>query len=432
MELAGIAVATAIFILTYVAIFTGRVHHALAALIGGVAMALAGIAFGFYTEKTLIAQIDFDTLWLLFGMMAIVGLLRATGFFQYVAIWVTKQARGNPWVLLVSLSVLTAGTSMLLDNVTTMLTVAPVTFSVAEILAFPAAPFILIEALAANIGGTATLVGDPPNILIGSAAAFSFNDFLSHTAPVALVALVALLGVAILQLRGKLRRGPQNVEALAAMDARKALIDRRTMRKLVIVVALVFLLFLVHQVLGITPGMIALIGAAIAALVLRPKMEDFLKGVEWDLLIFLMGLFVIMGGLERSGALPVVARGLVGLAGGNLIALALLLLWVGALLSWTMSAIPVTVTLISLVRGLEGLGIPQTPLWWALALGIGLGANGTPLGSASNMVVITVASRTKGPLSFRAWARVGVPVAIFTCAIASLALWIGIRSGWFL
>lgn len=416
----------------YGLIFSRYVHRALAALVGAVAMIVAGAALGFYSRAAAVASIDADTLWLLFGMMAIVGLLRETGFFQYVAIRAAKAARGNPTVLFLSLGAATAVASMFLDNVTTLLTVVPVTISVAEVLALPARPFLIMEAMASNIGGVGTLVGDPPNILIGSAAHLSFNAFLTHTLPVVVVVLGAVMAFLLVRLR---RRGvprPVNVAALLAMDERRALVQPQAMGKLVAVLGLVFALLASHRALGLTPGVIALLGAALCALVLRPTMEAFLRGVEWDLLVFLAALLVITGGLEASGALAAAGRWTVGLAGGSPLLLALILLWVGAMLSWVVSAIPTAVTLIALVRGLAGTGIPLTPLWWALALGIGLGATGTPLGSAANMTLVAVAERADESLGTAAWLRVGIPVAILSCLIASGFLWLGFATGWFL
>lgn len=424
--------ALTVFVAAYALIFSGYLHRAVAALIGAVAMIVTGSALGFYAHRAAVASIDADTLWLLFGMMALVGLLRETGFFQYIAIRAAKIARGNPTVLFISFGLCTAVASMFLDNVTTLLTVVPVTISVAEVLAIPASPLLIMEAMASNIGGTATLVGDPPNILIGSAAEFPFSAFLSHTLPVAVTVLAVAMAFLLVRFRRRAQSGASNVEAVMAMDERQVLTHPQAMGRLVAVLVLVFVLFAFHHLIGLTPGVIALIGAALSALVLRPGIESFLHGVEWDLLIFLAALLVLTGGLEASGALSVAGQWVVAAAGGSVLVLALLLLWLGALLSWVVSAIPASVTLIALVRGLAGTGIPLTPLWWALALGVGLGANGTPLGSAANMVLVSIAERASQVVHFKAWLRDGVPVAVLSCGVASLFLWLGIATGWFL
>lgn len=424
--------ALAIFAAAYGLILSGYLHRTLAALVGAVGMIVAGSALGFYLPAAAVASIDADTLWLLFGMMAVVGLLRGTGFFQYIAIRAAKVARGNPTVLFLALGAVTAVASMFLDNVTTLLTVAPVTISVAELLAVPAGPLLLMEAMVANIGGVGTLVGDPPNVLIGSAAEFSFNAFLTHTLPVALVVFGVAMAVLVLRFRRRATSPAANVEAVMAMDERRALSHPQALAKLVVVLGLVFALFAAHSALGLTPGVIALLGAALCALTLRPTVESFLHGVEWDLLLFLAALLVITGGLEASGALGAVGRWTVDLAGGSVLFVALILLWVGAVLSWVVSSIPATVTLVALVRGLAGTGLPLTPLWWALALGVGLGANGTPLGSASNMVLLSIAERSDQSVDARAWLRAGIPIALLSCLIASAFLWLGIATGWFL
>jgi Na+/H+ antiporter NhaD/arsenite permease-like protein len=432
MDWLSFALAAAIFLGTYVFIFLGFVHRALAALIGAVAMIVVGVSLGFYSQAEVIAAVDFGTVWLLMGMMIIVGLLQRTGFFQYMAIRAAKLAHGDPKILLISLSLLAGLISAFLDNVTTMLTFVPVTLSVTEILGLSPLPFLVSEILAANIGGVATLVGDPPHMLIGSAAAFSFNDFLSHTAPVAILALIVELGFCLIRFRSRLTKSPENAEALMRMDERQVVTDPSTMRRLLLVFALVVLLFLVHQWLGLSPGIVALIGAAIAALAIRPKVEDFLSGIDWELLIFLIALFVVIGGLDQSGVLPFIARGIMRLGSNSLFLVALAFLWLGAILTWVISAIPTTIMFIPIVRGLGTLGVATNPLWWALALGIALGSNGTPFGAAANIAVVNLSEQAKHPLGYRTWLATGLPVSVLTCALASLFLWLGIATGWFL
>lgn len=427
-----LAAAISIFAAAYALIFFGHLHRTVGALVGAVAMVVAGTALGFFRPEAVVAAMDADTLWLLFGMMVLVGLLRETGFFQYIAIRAAKIARGNPTVLFISFGVCTAGASMFLDNATTLLTVVPVTVSVAEVLGLPVAPLLMMEAMMANIGGMATLVGDRPNVLIASAADLSFKSFLLRTLPVALVTFGVAMAFLAVRFRRTAAPNAQRLEALMAMDERRVLSQPQAMWKLLAVLGVVFALFGAHHVLGLTPAVIALIGAALSALVLRPNVETFLRGVEWDHLLFLAALLVITGGLEASGALGAMGRWALDLAGGSKVLLGLIVLWVGAILSWGLSSIPATVTLIAVIRGLGGTGVPLTPLWWALALGVGLGANGTPFGSLSNIVVLSIAEHTRQPLSARAWLRDGIPIALFSCLVASGFLWLGIATGWFL
>ncbi len=403
---------------------SGRVHRTLAALVGSVAMMLGGTLAGFFPADEALGYVDVDTMWLLFGMMVIVGLLRRTGFFQYVAVGAAKLARGNPWVLLVAFGVVGALLSMLLDNLTTVLTMAPVTLSVADVLGVPALPFLLSSVILANTGGVATLVGDPPNVLIGSAAGFGFNDFLMVAAPVSLLMLLLSLVFFLVRFRRELSVRPENLEALAAMEPRAALSDHRGMGRLMVVLVVVVVLFVSHQLLGISPGLVALIGAALSGLILRPSIDDLLQGVEWDMLLFLAGLFIVVGGLEASGALLGISQVIAGLAEAPVV-LAVVLLWLGCILCWSISAIPATMVLIPVVRSLGALGVPVAPLWWALVLGIGFGSNGTPLGTAANVAVLSVAERDGRPISTRRWLLVGMPLAFTGCVVGSLFLLLG-------
>ncbi len=424
MDWLALLVASVIFVATYALMFSARVHRAIAALAGAVAMMVAGSWVGFLPVEEALEHVDVDTVWLLFGMMVIVGLLRRTGFFQYVAVGAAKVARGRPWILLLSIGVVAAFLSMFLDNLTTVITIAPVTLSIAELLGVPALPFLLGSVLSANTGGVATLVGDPPNVLIGSAAGFGFNDFLTRSAPVSLVMLALTLLLLGVRFRRELAVPVANVETLAAMDPRAALTDKRSTGKLVMVLGLVVLLFVTHQYLGLSPGLVALIGAAVSGLVLRPSAEDLLEGVEWDMLVFLGGLFVVVGGLEESGVFTLLAEWVSGLA-AHPVAVAVAVLWLGSVLCWTISAIPTTIIMIAVVRSLGTLGVPIGPLWWALVWGIGFGANATPLGTAANMAILTVAERDGKPIALRAWLKAGLPAALLGCAVGSVVLWLG-------
>ncbi|MFO8034499.1 MAG: ArsB/NhaD family transporter [Candidatus Bipolaricaulota bacterium] len=424
MDWLTLLIASGIFVVTYTLIFSGRVHRTEAALAGAVAMMVVGTLMGFFPVDEALEHVDVDTMWLLFGMMAIVGLLRRTGFFQFVAVGAAKLARGKPWVLLLSLGTAGAVLSMFLDNLTTVITLAPVTLSIAELLGVPALPFLLATVLSANTGGVATLVGDPPNMIIGSSAGFGFNDFLTRSAPISLALLFSTLGFLLFRFRRELGVTTRNVETLVAMDPRAALADKRRTGELLGVLGLVVLLFVTHQYLGLSPGLVALVGAAVAGLVLRPTVHEFLEGVEWEMLIFLAGLFIVVGGLEASGAFALLAQSVNALA-AHPVALAVVLLWLGCLLCWSISAIPATIILIAIVRGLGTLGVPMGPLWWALVWGIGFGANGTPLGTAANMAILSVAERDGKPIAVRAWLAAGMPVALLGCAVGSVVLWLG-------
>jgi len=421
-----------VFILTYALILSGRLGQTLGAVLGAAAMLLVGTAFGFLTPHEVAEVIDIDTILLLSGMMIIVGLLQRTGFFQFAAIKAAKLSKGNLVGLFVTLAVASAVLSMFLDNLTTMLTFVPVTLSISEVMGVSAIPFLLGETISADLGGVFTLIGDPPNVLIGSAGRLSFNDFLTHTAPVSLPVFGVILAFLIFRYKKVFRSQPTNTQVLMQLDERKVLTDPRGMRKLLAIFAGVIVLFVIHAWLHLTPGLVAFLGAALAIGLLRPKVEVVLESVEWELIIFLLSLFVVVGGLNRSGALPFFARTLSALGHGSVTALALLLFWGAGILSLFISAVPATVAFVPLVQELGSLGIPANPLWWALALGIGFAGPGTPFAAVANIGVINLSKHGREPLDFKTWVAVGIPAFLIGGLIGSVLLWVGIVTGWFL
>ena len=413
-------VSTAIFVVVFAMILLDRVHRTIVAMAGAAVMLAAGMLIGFYSQEQALHAIDFNTLGLLLGMMILVRILEQTGFFQYVAILTAKASRGNPWFLLVMLGTTTTVLSLFLDNVTTVVLIAPVTILIAELLGMSPVPFLIAEALLSDTGGAATLVGDPPNVIIGSAAGFTFGDFLTHTAPVVLVAWLATLLLLRLLFRSELAKPPRNIDALMRLDESEALHDRASLGKTIIVLGVVILLFFLHGQLHLTPAFIALGGAAAALLWVRPDVDETLPPVEWSVLLFFAALFVAVGGLEASGVLGLLAGGVAGLAQANLLAASLLVLWVAAIASATVDNIPFTIAFVPVIQQLGHLGIPTSPLWWALALGAGFGGNATPIGSTANIIVVTLSEKTRTPITTRMWVRVGVPVMIVTCIIGSV------------
>jgi len=419
MTLAQI-VAAGIFVTTFVVILSERLHRTIVALAGAVVMLIAGMALGFYSQEQALAAIDFNTLILLLGMMILVLMLQHTGFFQYMAIKVAQRTRGNSLALFVALGSLTTLLSMFLDNVTTVVLIVPVTILIAEILGISPVPMLMAEALLSNTGGVATLVGDPPNVVIGSAAGFSFISFLTHLAPLVLVAWLVALFVLRFVFRRELGARSANVEALAQLDANAGLTDRTAMRKILIVLGAVIVLFFLQGALLVTPGFIALAGATAALLWVRPNVDETLRRIEWGVLLFFAALFVAAGGLEASGVLRTIADGMAELAGASLLGASLVMLWVAALLSAIVDNIPFTIAMIPVIEQLGFLGINSTPLWWALALGAGFGGNGTPIGSTANVVTVALSEKTRTPITIRVWVRSGLPVMLVTCTVASL------------
>ncbi|MFQ5946247.1 MAG: ArsB/NhaD family transporter, partial [Anaerolineae bacterium] len=399
-----------VFSATFAGILTERAHRTILALAGAALMVLLGLAMGFYSQEGALEAIDFNTLGLLLGMMILVSMLRRTGFFEYLAILTAKRSGGSPWFLLVTLGTVTTVASLFLDNVTTVILIAPVTILVAEILGINPVPLLMAEALLSDTGGVATLVGDPPNILIGSAANLSFVDFLTNVAPIVLVAWLVTLVLLRFLFRKELAEEPQNVDALLSLDENEALHDRPVAARILTVLLGVVLLFFVHHVLHLQPGFIAILGAALALLWIQPDMEEVLEGVEWTVLLFFAALCVVVGGLEASGLLALVGGNLAGLATQDLLITGVVLIWVAAIASAIVDNIPFTIAMIPLIQELGVTGINVTPLWWALALGAGFGGNGTPIGSTANVVVVSLSERTKTPITARIWLRNGLPV----------------------
>jgi Na+/H+ antiporter NhaD/arsenite permease-like protein len=413
-------VATLIFIVIFGVILSERLHRTIAAMTGAGVMLLAGLSLGFYTQEQALQAVDFNTLGLLLGMMILVRLLQQTGFFRYVAILTGKRSGGNPWRLLIILGIATTALSMFLDNVTTVVLIVPVTILIAELLGISPVPLLMSEALLSNVGGVATLVGDPPNVVIGSAAGFSFGAFLTHLAPIVLIAWPAALLVLGWTFRRELAAKPRNVAALLGLNEQEALAEPANMRKLLIVLVAVILLFFLHSALQIKPAVIALGGAAVALLWVRPDVDETLRHVEWGVLLFFAALFVTTGGLAAAGVLRLFAGAVAGPANANLLGASLLLLWLAALASAVVDNIPFTIALIPVIQQLEALGIAVAPLWWALALGAGLGGNGTPIGATANVITVALSAKTRTPITLRVWLRSGLPVMLVTCVIASL------------
>jgi Na+/H+ antiporter NhaD/arsenite permease-like protein len=423
------AVSILAFVLTYVGIFLGRMQRTIVALSGAVLMVTLGSWLRFYHFNDAVRSVDFDTLLLLLGMMIVVALFKETGFFQYLAIRAAKLAKGRPWLLLVYLGLVTSLVSTVLDNVTTIIIIVPVTVSLADILGISPLPFLLSEVLLSNIGGVATLIGDPPNILIGSAAGLGFLDFLTRLAPIVLLAWLVAQALLLLLFRKDLARAPSNVDRLMEMDERRAIVNPITTRRMLITLGATVLLFFLHELIGLEPGLVALIGACMGLLWVGPDFDRILRDLHWDVLLFFTSLFVIVGGLDASGVISTLGGGIGALAQYSIPLTAIVVLWVGALASGVISNVPFTIVMLPILRSLAVQGTEVTPLWWALAIGVGFGANLTPLGSAANVVVVSMSSSLGEPLSFRQWRTSGTWVALATCAIGTIALLVGMQIG---
>lgn len=409
-----------VFLLCLGLILTERVNRTIAGMVGAVLMVILGLSLHFYSEEAAIAAIDFNTIGLLLGMMVIISLLEPTGFLQYLAVWMGQLSRGRPMLLLGLLGLLTTVVSMFLDNVTTVVLVAPITLVICEILGLSPNPFLISEAILSNTGGVATLVGDPPNVLIASAANFSFVDYLTHSFPIIVVVWLLALFVLSNMFRKELPATAPNAEAIYDLSPSEALVDRPAARKVLIVLGGAVLFFFLEELLHVSPSLIALAAAAVALAWIRPPVQETLKRVQWDVLLFFAALFIMIGGLEASGVLESVAMIITQVQNLPPVFLGLIILWSVALLSAVVDNIPITIALIPIIQNLGRAGIPTGPLWWALVFGAGLGGNGTIIGSTANVVVASLSEKTHTPITNRLWNRRGLPIMLVTCAAASV------------
>jgi Na+/H+ antiporter NhaD/arsenite permease-like protein len=416
---AGI-IASLIFIVSLWLIFSEKLNRTITSMVGAFLIVGIGLVMGFYTEEEAIASIDFNTLGLLLGMMILVALLEPTGFFQFLAVWAGRLSKGRPVRLLILLGTITTVVSMFLDNVTTVVLIAPVTILICEILGVNPVPYLISEALLSNTGGVATLVGDPPNVLIGSEAGLSFNDFLTHSLPIVVFAWFTSLWLIRRIFRQELSIEPPNVSALYELNPTESLEDRKTAQKVLIVLAGAILLFFLHSLLDITPSFVALSSSAVALVWVRPDIKETLKRIEWSILIFFAALFVMVGGLEASGVLESVISALGVFKNIPPVLFGVAIIWITAILSAVVDNVPITIALIPVIQGLGAAGMTIDPLWWALAFGAGFGGNGTIIGSTANIVVVTISERTRTPISSKMWNRTGLPVMVTTCTVASI------------
>lgn len=417
-------VSVAVFVVTFGLIIAEKLHRTVIAFFGAIMMVIAGLIFGFYSPEKAMHAIDFNTIGLLLGMMTIVAIMETTGAFQYLGILVAKKTKGNPWLLVFALGTVTTVLSLVLDNVTTIILIVPVTIVVTRMLKINPTPVLMAEALLSDTGGVATLVGDPPNIMIGSIAGFSFNDFLLHSMPVVLVAWFATLAVLKVIYRKEMKQKPQNIDKLMKMDEREAITDMRTLKIIIAVLVLVIGLFFMHNTLHIEPSLVALIGAAIALILVSPNKDPqkIFEKLELSVLVFFAALFVIVGGLEFSGALDIVAEMLVSGADNNIVMTAIIVLWISAVLSALVDNIPFTVAMIPVIAALQAKGVDVNILWWALVFGVGFGGNGSPIGSTANVIVVSKSEQTDTPITLKGWMRSGALVMVITCVIATVAL----------
>jgi Na+/H+ antiporter NhaD/arsenite permease-like protein len=419
-------IAVLVFVVAYALIATERIHKTAVALAGAAIMVALPVINSddvFYSHDT---GIDWDVIFLLLGMMIIVSVLRQTGVFEYTAIWAAKRARGSPLRIMILLVLVTAIASALLDNVTTVLLIAPVTLLVCDRLEIGPAPFLMAEAFASNIGGTATLIGDPPSIIIGSRAGLSFNDFLIHLTPIVIVMIAVFVALLPRLFPGAFDVDPERVADVMSLEEREAIRDPRLLIKCGAVLAAVLAGFIAHSAIHMEPSLVALVGAGILILLSKLEHSDYLSSVEWDTLLFFAGLFVMVGALVKTGVVNHLARLATAVTGGHALFATMLILVVSCVLSGIVNNVPYAATMAPIVAQLlPSMGHAHSQaLWWALVLGTDLGGNLTAVGASANVVILGIARRADSPISFWEFTRKGLVVTVMSVALSALYLWV--------
>lgn len=419
--LSHVAIAATIFIATYILIVSEKFKRTAVALLGAATM----LAFKVINQEHAFGSIDFNTIGLLIGMMIIIIITKKTGVFQYVAIKAAKLAKGDPWKILMFFSVITAISSAFLDNVTTVLLITPVTLVITETLEITPIPFLISEIIIANIGGTATLIGDPPNIMIGSATKFGFVDFIVNLGPVVVVIFIVVMFVLKVLYRNKLNVKEELKNKILSFDENKSIENKNLLKKSLTVLGLTILGFAFHQVLHFESATVALIGAATLLFISKLDPEEILLEVEWTTIFFFAGLFVLVGALEEVGIIDSIAQNVVSLTKGNLYMTTLIVLWVSAIASAFIDNIPFVATMIPLIKSIGVMSTMSiTPLWWALALGACLGGNGSLVGASANVIVAGMVEKSDYKISFIKFMKVGFPIMILSLVIATVYLMI--------
>ena len=419
--------AVAVFVIAYGFIAADRINKTLVALAGAAVIALFPMISSddmFYSRET---GIDWDVVFLLLGMMVIVGVLRQTGVFEYVAIWSAKRANGSPLRIMILLVLVTAVASALLDNVTTVLLIAPVTLLVCDRLEINPVPFLMAEVFASNIGGAATLVGDPPNIIIASRAGLTFNAFLLHMAPIVVIVMAAFVAMLPRLFPGSFSVSADRVADVMALEEREAIRDPKLLIKCGVVLVAVFSAFIAHSALHLEPSVVALLGAGVLIVASRMQRSDYLSSVEWETLLFFAGLFIMVGALVKTGVVADLARAATEATGGNALLTTMLILGVSAPVSGIIDNIPYVATMTPIVSQLSA-AIPAQlhpeTLWWALALGADFGGNLTAVGASANVVMLGIARRAGHPISFWEFTRKGIVVTVVSVALSALYMWL--------
>ena len=418
-------IAVIIFVAAYALIISEKVHRTIVGIFGAMLMILCGVI----DQQTAIGHIDFNTLGLLIGMMIIVNITSETGLFNFLAIWAAKKVKARPIALLVALSALTMVCSALLDNVTTVLLTVPITFSITAQLKVDVKPYLISQILASNIGGTATLIGDPPNIMIGSAVGLNFMDFVANLTGIAFIIFIVVELVLIALYHSELKTQPELQAEVMKMDASKEIKDASLLKRCLAVIFLTIGMFVLHGTLGLDTATCALSGAGLLLLITYTRNEAMigkvLSKVEWLAIFFFAGLFVLVGALVETGVIKMLAAEAIKITNGSVNATAMLILWMSAIASAFIDNIPFVATLIPLIKDMGQMGLTNLdPMWWSLALGACLGGNGTLIGASANVVVASMAARRGKAISFIEFMKIAFPIMILTIIISSAYVWL--------
>lgn len=407
-------IAIGVFILVMAVIISEKVHRAAASVAGAVILLLTGVL----TFDESLEYIDFNTLGVLIGMMTFVGVVKASGLFQFLAIKAAKIAKGDPWKIMILFIIITAVLSALLDNVTTVLLIGPMTMTICGILGLNPVPFFMTQILASNVGGTATLIGDPPNIMIGSQAGLSFADFIKVDTPPVIIILAVFILLFKFIYGKQILTTPEKMAQVMELDENAEIKDKSLFIKSLVMIGLIVIGFFFHGSLGVESSVIALTAAAIMLIIGKQNVEHVITGVEWPTIIFFVGLFVVVGGLEKVGVITAIANWLMNATNGNMFLTMILVVWVSAIVSSILDNIPFVAAMIPVILTMASSGMDVEPLWWALSLGACLGGNGTLIGASANVVLSGISTREGHPITFVSFLKVGFPMMLVSTAIA--------------
>ena len=430
-----------IFVLAYIAIASEKIDKTIAAMLGAGLMVVFKVA-GF---NDMLGKVDLNVLGLLVGMMIIVNIMATTGVFEYLAVQIARQTKGNGVLVTVEFLLATAIVSAFMDNVTTVILMAPVTILITQLLGLPTVPILILEAIFSNIGGTATLIGDPPNILIGASCGLSFNDFLINLTPIIVVITLAILGIVVVFMGKRLRSNPEAVAQVQLTEPRLAILDAGRLIGSLIVFSFVRLGFFTSRLIHLDPGLIAICGAFIMALVCRVELAHMLEKVEWNTILFFCGLFMMVGALEIDGVFTMLGHGMVELTKGNFALTMMVILWGAAILSAVIDNIPLVISMIPLINSIvpvfaRQMGIEadteairtqiSEPLFWSLALGACLGGNGTLIGASANVVISQIARKNRYKLTFKDFTCYGAPLMLISTFLSMIYLYLRYIHKW--